>query len=262
MKLSIVTIAKNEEKTIGRTILSVINQSALCDFEYIVIDGASSDKTLDVIKKYENKISRIISKADSGIYDAFNKGILNAKGEYILFLNAGDELYDDKVVEKILPKLDCPLVFGNIKVINGANSGFIEYDNFLDEFELFYKSLPHGASFIKKENFKEFGMYDATKKIAADWEWFLKYLNSGGVYKYVNMPVSIFYAGGVSTNINSKKMLKKERKEIRDKYYSTAKQILYKIILKILGRNFILKHVRKILSVLGVVKIYENYYNN
>ena len=84
--ISIITIAKNEEKTIERTILSVINQSAINEIEYIVIDGKSSDNTLEIINKYKSKISKIISEPDFGIYNAMNKGIKAANGDYILFL--------------------------------------------------------------------------------------------------------------------------------------------------------------------------------
>ena len=166
--ISVITIAKNEEKTIERTILSVTNQSAINEIEYIVIDGKSSDNTLEIIKKYKNKISKIISEADFGIYNAMNKGIKAAKGEYILFLNAGDELFCNKTIEEILPKLNCGVVFADVSVRDEKEQkGTIDYD-YLDDFELFYKSLPHMSTFIKKELFLKFGLYEPAGGTAPD----------------------------------------------------------------------------------------------
>lgn len=260
--ISIITIAKNEEKTIERTILSVINQSAFNEIEYIVIDAKSSDNTLEIINKYKDKISKIISEPDFGIYNAMNKGIKAANGEYILFLNAGDELFYNKTIEEILPNLNCDLVFGDILIRdeNGKNST-IEYDS-IDDFELFYKSLPHPCTFIKKECFLKLGLYDETKKIMSDWQWFLKYFKSGGNYKYVKLPVSIFYLGGISNSKKFKKLQKQERKEILNKFYSKKKQFLYKLILKITKKGTILKKIRKLLKILHILEIYENYHNN
>lgn len=260
--ISVITIAKNEEKTIERTILSVINQSASSEIEYIVIDGKSSDKTLEIINKYKSKISKIISEPDFGIYNAMNKGIKAANGDYILFLNAGDELFCNKTIEKFLPKLNCDLIFGDITIRdkNGKDST-IEYD-FIDDFELFYKSLPHPCTFIKKECFLKLDLYDETKKIMSDWQWFLKYFKSGGKYSYIKIPVAIFYLGGISTSKKFKKLQKQERKEILNNFYSKKKQFLYKLILKITKKGTILKKIRKLLKNLCILEIYENYYNN
>ncbi len=260
--ISIITIAKNEEKTIERTILSVINQSAINKIEYIVIDGKSNDNTLKIIKKYKNKISKIISETDFGIYNAFNKGIKAASGEYILFLNSGDELFCPNSIENILPELNCDLVFGDIIIKDKkGQKSTIEYDN-LDDLELFYKSLPHPSSFIKRKCFYEIGLYDETKKIMSDWQWFLKYFNSGGKYKHITTPVSIFYLGGISSSKNYKKLRKQERKDIINNNYSKRKQLLYKIILKITKRKTIIKQIKKLLIRVGILEIYENYLEN
>ena len=256
--ISVITIAKNEEKTIERTILSVTNQSAINEIEYIVIDGKSSDNTLEIIKKYKNKISKIISEADFGIYNAMNKGIKAAKGEYILFLNAGDELFCNKTIEEILPKLNCGVVFADVSVRDEkGQKGTIDYD-YLDDFELFYKSLPHMSTFIKKELFLKFGLYDETKKIVSDWQWFLKYFNSKGKYKYIKTPVAIFYLGGISTKKETKNLREKERAKVRNVYDGRKKQVLYKISVKLTKNKALVKLIRKILSSIGIVKIYEN----
>src|SRR5690554_4083025 len=99
MKFSIITVCKNSEATIENTILSVISQS-YCDFEYIIVDGVSTDKTLDIVNKYRGSIAKIISEPDSGLYDAMNKGINAASGDYLFFLNSDDKFIDDNVLEK------------------------------------------------------------------------------------------------------------------------------------------------------------------
>lgn len=256
--ISIITIAKNEEKTIERTILSVINQSAKDKIEYIVIDGASDDNTLEVINKYKNKISKIISEPDNGIYSAFNKGINAAGGDYILFLNAGDELFCSGTIEKILPGLDCGLVFADVIIRDKKGRDSTIYYDYIDDFELFYKSLPHMSTFIKKELFLKLGLYDETKKIVSDWQWFLKYFNTYGKYKYIKIPAAIFYLGGISTRKEADKIRKKEREAVRNTFYSKEKQLLYKIILKLFKNKTVLKFLRRILSLFSVVKIYEN----
>lgn len=103
MKISIVTICYNVENDIEQTILSVINQS-YSDLEYIIIDGASKDKTLEIVNRYKDKISKIVSEPDKGIYDAMNKGIKQATGEWVGFINAGDKYVDNNVLSTFLQR--------------------------------------------------------------------------------------------------------------------------------------------------------------
>lgn len=257
--ISIITIAKNEQEKIERTLLSVINQSAYSDIEYIVIDGASSDCTLEIINKYKDNITKIISQDDTGIYNAFNKGIKNAKGEWILFLNAGDTLFDNDCIKSIYKHLNCTnVVFGDIVTIDeNGRKGAFRYDT-LDDFELFYKSLPHSSTFVRREMFDKIGLFDETNKIVSDWQWFLEYFKQGGSYKYIRHKISIFYLDGISSRNDTHTLRKKERKKVLDMYYSSYKQLLYKLILKLPRYGFILKPIRKMLAFFGIVKIFEN----
>ena len=118
MKLSIVTICYNAESEIEKTILSVSKQ-LFKDYEYIIVDGKSNDKTMDIIERYSDKIDTIISEPDNGIYDAMNKGIDCAKGKWTIFLNAGDYFYNDEVLLKLFTKLD---IYENIDVAYGNYS--------------------------------------------------------------------------------------------------------------------------------------------
>lgn len=116
IKISIITIVLNDKQNIEETIQSVVSQNI--EIEYIVIDGASTDGTLDVLQKHKDKIDTIISEKDSGIYKAMNKAIDMANGEWICFMNSGDMFYDSKVLKNILPKIDdsVDIVYGDQEV--------------------------------------------------------------------------------------------------------------------------------------------------
>ncbi len=150
--ITIVTVVYNGEKTLEQTILSVLNQSYE-NLEYIIIDGLSTDGTLDIIKKYEDKIDYWQNEPDKGIYDAMNKGIVLSSGEWINFMNSGDLFYDDMVLTKISPylaKTKASVIYGNsvsisktIKIYNYAESKINNLN-----YGPIYR---HGASFVKRK---------------------------------------------------------------------------------------------------------------
>lgn len=113
MKLSIITINYNNSIGLRKTIESVVSQTDNT-FEYIIVDGGSSDGSVDIIKQYADKISQWVSERDGGIYNAMNKGVRMAHGEYIMFLNSGDILYDNNVIGHVLPKLKADICVGNL----------------------------------------------------------------------------------------------------------------------------------------------------
>ncbi len=210
MKLSIITINKNNSQGLERTIQSVINQT-FRDFEYIIIDGASTDGSVEIIKKYQNKIDYWVSEPDRGIYHAMNKGIKVAKGEYLLFLNSGDWLTDDTILEKVFSiDFNEDIVYGNIMV----DEKFIKkYPNKITLKYFLEDSLPHPATLIKKKLFNTIGRYNESLKIAADWEFFLRaiVLNSASIKK-IELAITHFYTDGISSyNID---MVQKEKKQI------------------------------------------------
>ncbi len=208
MRLSIITVNKNNANGLERTIQSVIAQ-IFKDFEYIIIDGASTDGSEDVIKKYEDKIDYWVSEPDKGIYNAMNKGIRVAKGEYLLFLNSGDHLVNDTVLEEVFKlEFDEDIVYGNI-LVNGQWEKKYPQNITL---KYFHKdTLPHPASLIKKNTFDISGYYSENYLIASDFELFVKSIICKNLsYKYINIDVSVFYTNGVSNNIQKAK----EEKEL------------------------------------------------
>ena len=178
-KLSIITVNLNNKAGLQKTIESVFSQT-FTDYEYLVIDGGSEDGSKELIKKYENKFVYCVSEKDKGIYDAMNKGILRADGEYVLFLNSGDYLIDKEVLDKVFQRqLKQDIIFGDIIWdTNGKHKKAKFPDQLSFEF-LTTNSLAHQGTFFKKELFDKTGLYDEEYPIVADWVLFLL-----AVYKY------------------------------------------------------------------------------
>ncbi|MGK0376608.1 MAG: glycosyltransferase involved in cell wall biosynthesis [Patiriisocius sp.] len=216
MKLSIITINFNNAVGLKKTIESVVNQTSN-DFEYIVIDGGSKDGSIDIIKKYDSKINYWISEPDNGIYHAMNKGILLAKGDYLEFLNSGDILVNETVIQKIIPELNVgvEILYGNMlkQMPNKIrrDKGFRgRQPTLLD----FYKgTLNHSPAFIKRSLFDKFGLYDQSLKIASDWKWYLEVIILGRIIpSYLNLDITVFDMNGISSTDHN--LNKSERKSV------------------------------------------------
>jgi glycosyltransferase involved in cell wall biosynthesis len=200
IKLSIITINKDNALGIEKTIQSVVNQ-AYNDFEYIVIDGNSTDGSIEVIKRYSSKINYWISEPDTGIYNAMNKGIRKAQGEYCLFLNSGDRLISSTTLQD---------VFNEISTITPADIFFSDQnrtDGTLRKFpdnlsiiHLIKSPISHQNSLIKRSLFFEHGLYNEDLNIASDWEFFLyeswKYKSN---FIHITTCISIFDVNGVGS---------------------------------------------------------------
>lgn len=247
-KLSIVTICRNEEKRIEYTIQSVINQS-FKDYQYIVIDGASTDQTTEIIKKYQGEIDIFISEPDKGIYNAMNKAIDYCTGEYIFFLNGGDIIFEQSTLEKILShKLKADLIYGNIgiKEQNGKR-WILEMPPKLTKPYLLKKTIPHQATFTRKMLFDKIGKYDESFRIAADYKLSLKAICLYNCsVQYIPEVFSLFDRCGVG--FMKPELRKKEKKKIQNQLFNKKTIISLKI-----QRNKYFKKlkyiVEKILSV-------------
>jgi glycosyltransferase involved in cell wall biosynthesis len=204
--LTIITVSYNSSKYLERCIKSVLSQS-YSNVEYIIIDGGSSDKTVDLIKKYEDKISFWVSEPDQGIYDAMNKGIKQAKGEIIHFLNSDDYFVDNKVVEDVIHTfseyLGIELVYGYvIKVIEKLDINF-EFKSSVNKQSLVKPYLlPQQAFFYKKEIFEKLGNFDTSFKGSGDYEFLCRMYTSGINMKEINRPIVYFRKGGVSSRVS------------------------------------------------------------
>ncbi|AYV57245.1 glycosyltransferase [Leptospira kmetyi] len=220
-KVSIITINFNDHKGLEKTIQSVQSQT-FKDYEHVIIDAASKDGSVDVIRKYKNGISYWVSEKDKGIYDGQNKGIKAAKGEYCLFLNSGDFLANPNVLTEVFAKndIDADFIYGDMLIDSG--NGKITYGKSPDELDLYYLSyevLWHCATFIRRSLFTKFGTYDLSYKIAADVDFFLKAIGVGGAsWKYVGKPISQFNTFGFGSNPKNQALLENERKRMREEH--------------------------------------------
>jgi glycosyltransferase involved in cell wall biosynthesis len=227
IKLSIITINLNNVIGLRKTIESVINQLHI-NLEYIIIDGGSTDGSLEVIKGYADKISYWISEPDNGIYNAMNKGIKSANGEYCLFLNSGDWLADENIVSDFCKSgLTEDIIAGNMFYYDQDKTILAESVSAAAlDFELFYfKSLPHPATFIKRELFATFGLYNETYRIVSDWEFWLRTLVLNNcTYNHIDLNIAYFDGGGISNLKENELLIKQER----DAVFKSFLPLVYK----------------------------------
>lgn len=221
MKISVITPVYNAEKTIEKTILSVIREKEGHDLEYIVIDGKSTDNTMNVLQKYSNNIDFISSERDEGIYDAFNKGIKKAAGEFIFFLAADDELLVN-AINSFLQSVreDTEIWCGSM--ISYNDTYYRYYHSKYDLSKLYNGcSLCHPASFLRKEIYYKYGFYNNSFKIAADRELFLRMYNNNVIFQIEEIPIVLFSNNGVSNNVRNYKQMLEENVSISILYGKT-----------------------------------------
>ena len=216
-KLSIITINYNNLEGLKRTVESVINQTWQ-EFEYVVIDGGSTDRSAEYIESQSNRIDYWVSEPDKGIYNAMNKGIAKATGEYLLFLNSGDDFVDVKVLEENYTHLiKNDIICFNINVEN-QNGFFVKKCPEQLTFSFFFNdTLPHQSTFIKRDLFHKYGYYDEDFKIIADWKFFiLGVIVNDWTYKKIDATLTNYSFGGISARVD----FSNEKALVFEKYFS------------------------------------------
>ena len=226
MKLSIITINRNNAAGLEKTMRSVSTQT-FKEFEYIVVDGASTDGSVEVIEKLEAEFVHLkwVSEPDSGIYNAMNKGVRMATGEYIQILNSADCLAFDDVTERMLAELERQgrpsILYGNMvkcfpdghKMVDKCFAG-----QEITMLGMFTGTLNHDPAYIRRDLFEKYGYYDETLKIVSDWKWYLQAIIMGGEKpQYVNMDVTLFDMTGISET--NKELDKSERKQVLEQLF-------------------------------------------
>jgi glycosyltransferase involved in cell wall biosynthesis len=223
--LSIITINYNNAKGLEQTLSSLISQSYR-DFELIVMDGGSKDDSTEIIKKYKSIVSFSVSERDKGIYDAQNKGIQKATGKYLLFLNSGDYLVNEKVLEefaKFVEGKDHLLVYGNTKLLkeNGEFHHNIIQPDPLTAFYFYNNTLNHQSCFIQKKLFNKYGLYKLDYKICSDFEFFLNvFLHQKEAYVHMNTFVANYLLGGFSSDPMNYDAVVKDKQTILANYFT------------------------------------------
>lgn len=269
MKLSIITINRNNAAGLEKTMRNVAAQTYK-EFEYVVVDGASTDGSVEVIKRLEPEFAHLkwVSEPDLGIYNAMNKGIKMASGEYIMILNSADLIYTPTVLEEMLQALNnsggARILLGNIIKVGvkrrrkrKSKNAKVQPKPVDSSMFIFYQSsIPHDAAFIKKDIFDEFGYYDESMKICSDWKLFLDVIALGGVVPmYVDIDMVLFDMSGISESggINAR-IIRKERR-------SYLKKVIPPSILKDYDRYgsdiLIMQRLHRYPFVFGIVRFME-----
>jgi glycosyltransferase involved in cell wall biosynthesis len=251
-KISIITINYNNLEGLKRSMESVVNQTWQ-EFEYIVIDGGSTDGSAAYIESQSENLNYWISEPDKGIYNAMNKGIAKATGEYLLFLNSGDHFFNDIILEqnhKFLVEKD--LVYFNLNFVDKANSKIGKYPEQLSFSHFIYDTLPHPATFMKSSLFDKVGLFDESLKIVSDWKFFIlalfKYNCS---YIKVNEILTTYYLDGISSDLTNQKLIYEERQSV----FNTDFKNYIEDINKLLELKTIVYNLRKSKKIGWLVKL-------
>ena len=228
-KFSIITVTYNAEKVLEDTIQSVISQT-YHHIEYIIVDGASKDGTLSIINRYRSRIHTVVSEPDKGLYDAMNKGIRRAKGEYLIFLNAGDAFHAPSSLQEIADAIEQgaqpDIVYGQTQIVD-ADRNFVAMRHLTAPEHLTFDSFKHGMlvchqAFVVRRALAE--PYDLRYRFSADYEWCLRCLKKAKRCAYTGTTLIDYLADGL-TDKNHKASLR-ERYDIMCQYYGTLPTIV------------------------------------
>lgn len=227
MKLSVITINLNNKAGLEKTLASVLAQMDQ-SFEYIIIDGGSTDGSVELIESYKDQFKNIpltvISEPDQGIYHAMNKGIALAKGEYLHFLNSGDWLVDDTVVSSMLAEMkpNTQILLGKVIKVgkNGKKKKNINNKD-VSLFTFYRGTIQHTSAYIKRSLFDEYGSYDESLKIVSDWKWYLQVVGLHQIkVDITDTYVTYFNLEGISST--NKILDKQERRKVLEELLPPA----------------------------------------
>lgn len=250
-KISIVTVSYNSVSAIEKTILSVVGQD-YSEKEYIIIDGASKDGTVDVIKKYEEQITFWSSEPDKGIYDAMNKALSHVSGDWVIYMNAGDTFADNTALSRAFAGKDyegIDIVYGDINQYYEGFGSFVRRYNDIESSEVPY-SICHQAAFTRADLLKRFG-FDTSFRICADAELFLRMFKAGAKFLYVPELIATFDATDGCSSVNFLKFYNEriQMRGIRKGSFKWLlgylKMLLNTIILKVMPKNLYTKRQYK-----------------
>lgn len=269
-KISVITVNWNNAEGLEKTIKSVIDQTLL-PFEYIIIDGASTDESVSVIEKYSEYISYWVSEKDSGVFNAMNKGIAQAKGDYCHFLNSGDIFASKDVLSHVFGSKEYTVPFINGHQINDyvTEQHRISASNrFLTLYDFYRGTIKHQATFMRRDLFDTYGLYDESLKIVADWKFFLQTIGLHNEQPvYVDEDIVIFEWSGLSTNVQLAEKHQAERQKVLDECIPKSVQADYEHLQHLTNYEYLatamekskllrvlVNGLTKLFSVLGIIR--------
>ncbi len=241
-KLSIITIVYNNVRDIERSLQSVLNQT-YPNIEYLVIDGASNDGTLEILKKYESRLSKLITEKDEGIYDAMNKGLAAATGDYVLFMNSGDELYAPDTVQKVFATAeDADIYYGETEMYdeNWQSLGRRRHQapaKFTWKSFRLGMSVSHQAIYIRRSLTEA---YDLQYQLSSDIDWVIRAAKKAKKIVRVEAYVAKYLVGGMSKKRHIQSL--KERFAIFTKHYGLIPNLFNHFIIAISLTFYYLRH--------------------
>jgi len=263
-KISIITVNLNNAVGLEKTIQSVIEQ-IYPPFEFIVIDGESHDNSIEIIKKNESFLTYWISEKDTGVFNAMNKGIKKSTGDYCLFLNSGDSFASTHVLKDIFntKKYDAPFINGNqINDFGNYQKKVPALNRSLTLYDFYTGTIKHQATFIRRDLFDKYGLYDESLRIISDWKFFLQTI---GIHNeqpaFVDVDIVNFEWNGISTNSEYLEKHRKERQTVLDSCIPKSIQRDYEHLKEMNNYRYIANAMNKSKTldklIRGLVKIFK-----
>lgn len=242
MKISLITVSYNSQDTIEETIQSVLSQKNI-ELEYIIVDGASRDNTLDIISKYRNKISHLLSEKDKGIYDAMNKGIALASGDIIGILNSDDVFAHDHVLEKVVALFKNPAIegiYGDLVYVDRFDLSKVKRKWKADKYQggSFFNGWmpPHPTFYVRKSLYEKFGNFNLDFTSAADYEIMLRFIHKHNIELDYLPEVMVKMRQGGASNASLKNRIKANREDKRAWEVNGLKPGMFTLIKKPLSK--------------------------
>lgn len=236
MKISIITVCLNSAKTI-RKALDSVSQQTYKKLEVIIVDGVSTDETLQIVAEYKEIVTTVVSGKDKGIYDAMNKGIALASGDIVFFLNSDDAFYDAEVLADVVAKFEqtpsIDLLYGNV-VFDDKNKLTKRIYSHINKRTLEFESLCHQAVFARRALFDTVGLFNLKFKTNADYDWLIRVFRSSTTCTWFDRIISLFSLGGMHGQ--NPTLLAQEHKSVRLQYMSKTKLFFGDIISRVKHR--------------------------
>lgn len=246
-RISIITVNRNDAEGLEKTIRSVIAQT-YTNYEFIIIDGGSTDASADIIKQYEPHLDYWISETDSGIFNAMNKGINRAGGDYLYFLNSADAFASPDVLAEVFKETHtAPFVNGHqLNDFGTYQQRVPALNRQLTLFDFYWGTIKHQATFIHSRMFEQYGLYDENLRITADWKFFLQTV---GLFDeqpiFVDVDIVLFKWDGISTNPDTVKRHEEEREHVLKQCIPQSIRSDYERFHKMADYEYLLPKFRK-----------------